>query len=289
MRCTAAPRAPAIWDRPAAWVLTAALVACAPPPPATCNGAEALCPRRFDEVVYPTTHNAMSNEAEGWAYPNQRFGLDRQLGDGVRGLMLDVHEGDTEPMLCHGLCAIGSLPLVDGLRRIGRFLDEHRGEVVTILFESYVPAADVARAFERAGLRDRLHAQRSGEPWPTLRELIDRDRRLVVFTDHDAGGAYPWHHAVWEHASETPFAAQQISDFTCDGGRGDRSHPLLIFNHFLTRTFPVPDAAGEVNGPLLDARAQACASARGRLPHFVTVDFYDVGGLFDTVRRLNGL
>ncbi|HAB10683.1 MAG TPA: hypothetical protein DCE47_03210, partial [Planctomycetaceae bacterium] len=57
-----------------------------PPAPDT-----ALLDRRFDEVTVLMTHNAMSNRAEGWLFPNQNHGLTRQLKDGVRGLMLDVH------------------------------------------------------------------------------------------------------------------------------------------------------------------------------------------------------
>ena len=59
--------------------------------------------------------------------------------------------------------------------RPARVLRHHgfRGEVVTIIFESYVPAARVKRAFHDAGLDSLVHAQTPGEPWPTLRELIE--------------------------------------------------------------------------------------------------------------------
>ena len=105
-----------------------------------CNGAAALCERRYDEVAYVTTHNAMSNRAAGWLGPNQNFGIARQLEDGVRGLMLDVHDHEGSPYLAHGSVQFGKLPLVDGLREVRRFLDHERSEVVTIIFESYVDA-----------------------------------------------------------------------------------------------------------------------------------------------------
>lgn len=43
----------------------------------TCNGHEELCERRFDEVAFPMTHNAMSNAEAGWSIPNQNFGIAR--------------------------------------------------------------------------------------------------------------------------------------------------------------------------------------------------------------------
>lgn len=276
-----------------AWVLCAALAACSSEPvpvPDTCNGAVELCSRRYDQVVYPTAHNAMSNQEDGWSIPNQYFGIPRQLADGVRGLMLDTHPWEGEPYLCHNLCQLGNEPLVDGLTDIRRFLDKNRGEVVTIIFESYVTADDTAAAFAASGADRYVHAQQPGTPWPTLRELIDADERLVVFTDDDGGGAYDWYMDVWAHAWDNPYAAREITDFSCDLGRGDPSNPLFILNHFLTRTRPVPEEADVTNAdPFLLDTARDCQAASGSLPNFVTVDFYSVGDLFEAVRSLNGL
>lgn len=270
-----------------------ALAGCADEPvpiPPECNGAIELCERRYDEVVYPTTHNAMSNQADGWTNPNQYLGIEAQLDDGIRGLMLDTHRWDSDTLLCHGICALGSLPLADGLVLIRDFLDEHRGEVVTIIFEAHTDAERHAEAFDEADLLDRMHAQDPGEPWPTLRELIDADRRLVVFTDDAGVGAYGWYMDVWAHAWETHYSAETTADFSCDINRGAAGNPLFIFNHFLTDSFAVPEEAPTVNAnPFLVDRATGCMQASGRLPNFVTVDFYSEGDLFEAVRILNGL
>lgn len=259
------------------------------PIPPECNGSAALCDRRFDEVAYPTTHNAMSNEAEAWVNPNQYHGLSRQLEDGVRGLMLDAHPYEGDVYLCHGVCQLGSQLLVDGLAEIRAFLDLHRGEVVTIIFESYISAGEAAAAFEASGAMRYVHAQPVTEMWPTLRELIAANRRLIVLTDAAEGGAYSWYMDVWVHAWETHYAAREISEFSCDRNRGSEGNPLFIFNHFLTRTRPVPDEADVVNAnPLLIDRARECMTASASLPNFVTVDFYSVGDLFAAVDALNG-
>jgi hypothetical protein len=259
------------------------------PIPPECNGSIELCARRYDEVAYPTTHNSMSNAEDGWQSPNQNFAIAHQLDDGIRGLMLDVHEFGDGILLCHGFCQIGSLPLEDGLSIIARFLHSHRGEVVTIIFESYTTAAAIDAAFAASGADEYVHAHAAGTPWPTLRELIDRDERLIVLTDHE-GGAFDWYMDVWQQAFETPYAAATTDEFTCDLGRGDGANPLFIFNHFLTDPLAVPDRAPLVNAdPFLVDRARTCMQARGHLPNYVTLDFYDVGDLFDAVRSLNGL
>lgn len=258
------------------------------PIPAECNGALELCALRYDEVSFATTHNAMSNAADMWIYPNQNVGLDRQLHDGIRGLMLDIHEWGEDVLLCHGACSLGSLPLTEGLRRIGHFLHDHRGDVVTLIFESYVPVSRVASAFHDAGLDDLVRAQPPDDAWPTLRELIDADERLIVFTDDDGGAAYPWYMDVWAHASENPFHAESVAELSCDPNRGDPANPLFIFNHFLTNPFAVPEQAETMNAnPFLIERARACMASRSRRPNFVTVDFYDQGDVLAAVSDLN--
>lgn len=88
---------------------TAAGIAIALPAPGTqptvhaatnggCNGLVRLCARRLDEVVFPTTHNSFAASDEpGWLFPNQRFGIARQLKDGIRGLLIDIHYGQRDP------------------------------------------------------------------------------------------------------------------------------------------------------------------------------------------------
>ncbi len=64
----------------------------------SCDGAAALCGRHLDEVVFPGTHNSFAASAEpGWHFANQRYGIARQLDDGIRALLLDIHFGVYDP------------------------------------------------------------------------------------------------------------------------------------------------------------------------------------------------
>lgn len=64
----------------------------------SCDGAAALCGRRLDEVIFPGTHNSFAASAEpGWHFANQRYGISRQLDDGIRALLIDVHIGVYDP------------------------------------------------------------------------------------------------------------------------------------------------------------------------------------------------
>lgn len=60
----------------------------------SCNGSRALCERRLDDVVFPATHNSYAaSEEPGWFFTNQRYGIERQLRDGIRAFLIDVHYG----------------------------------------------------------------------------------------------------------------------------------------------------------------------------------------------------
>lgn len=258
-----------------------------PAEPAQCNGAASLCARRYDRVAYATTHNAMSSEEDRFAAPNQNFGLTRQLRDGVRGLMLDAHPWRDDLWLCHGICLAGRRRLAEGLCDVGRYLDEDPGAVVTILFESYLDAAQMETAFREADLLDDVFAQPAGAPWPTLGAIARAGRRLVVFTDR-AGGERPWLHDMWTWAQENPYAATTPAELDCRANRGRAGNPLFILNHFLTAPLASPDLARRVNfNPGLADHAARCAAERGVFPNFITVDFYDIGDVLAVARARN--
>ena len=267
-----------------------------PPCPLVCNGSEDLCLKHYDEVAYATTHNAFSHADGPWIFPNQDHSILRQLLDGVRALMIDIHPYDGpvdrfrgEPFVCHVTCWGGGEPLVQTLDTIRAFLEASPNEVVTLIFESYVSREEVAAAFEESGLVDFCFTYRPEEGWPTLEEMISRNKRLVVLTDFE-GGSPDWYHAVWDLAWETDFDAQRPEDLTCDKNRGDADNDLFILNHFLTAPVASERLARQVNfNPFLLDRAHACEADAGQATNFVTVDFYGIGDLLEAVCILNGL
>ncbi len=63
-----------------------------------CNGSSSLCAKRLDEVVFAATHNSYAAADEpGWLFANQRAGIERQLRDGIRAFLIDIHWGAPDP------------------------------------------------------------------------------------------------------------------------------------------------------------------------------------------------
>jgi hypothetical protein len=262
------------------------------PPPTVCNGEPSLCAKRYNEVAYPTTHNAMSAIEWGFRVPNQRHPMDRQLADGVRAMMLDTwYDGQNPrtrvPSFCHVGCTLGKISMADGLAIIRTFMEQNPDEVLSLLIENHISNQDTAQAFQDAGLVDVTFTHTLGDPWPTLSEMIQSGRKLVVYAE-TMGGDPAWYHDLYAIAAETPYDFQMPSDFSCRQNRGLLKNELFLINHFLTG--PSEMLADEVNhNPLLIDRAQQCQQERGMFPNFLAVDFYEIGDLFAAVRTLNGL
>jgi hypothetical protein len=136
-----------------------------------CNGSEQLCERRYDQVAYATTHNAMSARFAPYGYSviisNQCSGVPAQLADGIRGLMLDIHwyqpleAAEPDLYLCHSECVLGHQLLVDGLAEITEFLDARPSEVISFIIETNAGTsgreAQIRDAFDASGLLPYAH------------------------------------------------------------------------------------------------------------------------------------
>ena len=278
-----------------------------------CNGSEQLCGRRFDQVAYATTHNAMAARFEPYAYSilisNQCSGVPTQLADGIRALMLDIHlyqpaEAEAPDLyLCHAECAVGHQLLTDGLAEIRAFLDARPAEVIAFIIETSAATqgmeAEIRDAFAASGILAYAHVQTPGTAWPTLGEMVAADERLVVLTDdaspHDgcdaSGTPCPWYHHLWsDFAFETHFSYKTPADFSCVDNRGTPGNDLFILNHFLTKNVGSTVLARQVNyAQLLARRTRECWEFQGHIPNFVTVDFYEIGSVLRMTNLLNYL
>lgn len=256
--------------------------------PMRCNGYEQLCDRKLNEVVFAATHNAMSNAEEDWGAPNQQYGLGHQLADGIRGMLLDVHPFEDDIYLCHQVCQFGKRKLSDALSEIHDFLVANPHEILIFFFEDYVPASDMQAQFKAAKLEDMTLEHKHGSPWPTLREMIESNHRVVVFAESE-GPPPAWYMHGWDEFSDTPYSFETVDDLNCDLNRGQLENDLFLMNHWLSDPLSRLPLAEEANTyDVLSARANKCKTER-KLPNLIAVDFYATGALFDVVNELNGV
>jgi hypothetical protein len=208
-------------------------------------------------------------------------------------------QGERGMYLCHSFCELGGTPLAPVLDDIHTFLVANPGEVLVIINQDYVTPADFVAAMKEAKLDRFVYRGPVDGSWPTLREMIDSNQRLLVMAENHAGAA-PWYHPVYESITqETPFSfsrANQLTDpallpASCAAHRGPDDAPLFLLNHWITTDpLPLPSQAEIVNAyePLL-ARARECQRLRRHFPNLIAVDFYARGDVFRVVDTLNGV
>lgn len=193
--------------------------------------------------------------------------------------------------LCHGYCELGATPFDTMLRNLESFLVQNPGEVVILFLQDYVDPFDVEAAFTRARLIDYVYALDAGAPLPTLRELIELDRRVIVLSENVGDqDAPPWYHNGFAFAQETPYFFRNASELSCEANRGDEDAPFFLFNHWLTTPLPSPSDVRLLNDyEFMLERARECEEERGQLPNFIAVNFYESGDTFRVVDALNGM
>ncbi|MFF8100435.1 phospholipase [Streptomyces sp. NPDC016640] len=278
--------------------------------------------RTLDQVTFLTAHNAYANGVDGGfappfvdLFPNQNRGIERQLADGVRGFMLDIHQTPDGAILCHNSCTLVSRPValwVD-LQRIVDFLEAHPDQFVTVFLEDYVDPGVLRAELARVqGLSDVLYRpDRTGvreNGWPAMAELAAAGDRLLILTDHSRaadrsagltrdtfGVMYQREWTVENHWSMGPGAG--TSDWSCysrwyDAGTNipltrtePGFRPLFVMNHFRDTT--VASTAGTDNTKLADRARRFCGPAARKKPNYLAVDRYDLGDPAAAVAALN--
>jgi hypothetical protein len=206
-------------------------------------------------------------------------------------------KGERGMYLCHTFCELGATSLEGVLDDLHDFLVTHPREIVVMVNQDYVTPADFVKAVREAGLERMVFRGLDDDPLPTLGEMIDADRRLVLLAENHAGAA-PWYRLAYDRlVEETPYTFPKVAELTtpsllpasCRPNRGPEEAPLFLVNHWIsTDPVPKPADASKVNAyaPLL-RRARECERIRGHLPNLLAVNFYRRGDLFRVVDALN--
>jgi hypothetical protein len=208
-------------------------------------------------------------------------------------------KGERGMYLCHTFCELGGTPLGDALRDVHDFLVANPGEVLVIINQDYVTPEDFVGAAKAAGLDKFAYRGPTSGRWPTLRQMIDSNQRVLFMAENHAGAA-PWYHPAYEAITqETPFTFKGPERLlepaglaaTCRENRGPSTAPLFLVNHWVsTDPIPLPSHASQVNAyePLM-ARLGECQRIRHHFPNLVAINFFRRGDVLRAVDTLNGI
>ncbi|MCP4675786.1 MAG: hypothetical protein GY854_09835 [Deltaproteobacteria bacterium] len=260
-----------------------------------CNGMPSLCEKRFDEVIYLTTHAAMAYDSPPFMKTHQEKSIRTQLDEGIRGLWLELHSMDGNSSLCLDDCSLGQLALNIALSDVVDYLDVNPRQVVSILLTSKIQTKALIAEIQDSVIAPWLGSLKDLPSLPTLEEIIQSEKRLFLFVDvatsvddPDAGvdggleQVPPWLHFFQEHLWATRDDFTSVNEMNCNPPGGSSEASLYIVNHFLAPgqmdagTTDVKSRAELVNQtPFLENRLQNCAKQHDQKPSFVVVDFFN--------------
>lgn len=250
--------------------------------------------KKYNEVCFLSTHNAMNNKQKGFTAPNQTFSVTQQLNDGVRCLMLDTYDGnDGNALTYHVLPQLGQQKLVDVLVEIKSFLTAHQKEVVTIIFENNGVNTQLEKAIDSSGLSTMCFIHANGTAWPTLQTMVDNNTRLVLFVERNKTPRASYLMYAWRTIFDTKYTYSNVNQFDTDINRGGTgAKELYLINHWLGGALGLPDstlAPSANKRAVVSKRAQDCAAANNHFVNFLGVDFYHIGDAKAVVDSINGL
>lgn len=228
---------------------------------------------------------------------NHKFGLERALVAGYRGLNLDVCNCNGALQFCHNVCDFGERMPNEVFSNTLQFLNDYPSEVIVLVFQASKDTGPInwddlhAEMGNVDGFLDMLYVHQYGDSWPKMGDLVDQNKRIIVFyfnggtctngmSECPKGFEY-----FYNYASETQFESATLKDleneeYSCEITRGPQDDALpanfLVVNNFVTP--PDVDASAVANSQtFLAARLNKCANISKMRPNFVYVDFWSEG------------
>jgi hypothetical protein len=190
--------------------------------------------------------------------------------------------------LCHNYCELGAVKFSTVLQGIKSFIATHPSEVIILDIQDATTPADTAQAFIDAGLEDNIALLDIDEPLPTLGELIDDGKNLVVFAERGGTGAPPWYQSAYNGwVQETKYSFPSLGSFDCLPNRGGTDGKLFLVNHWVTTKGPDPRTAAKANDPTaLLSRLEQCIKERHKLPNMIAIDYGQASAIVDLLAEV---
>jgi hypothetical protein len=279
---------------------------------AVCNGHKNLCDLPVNSILFATVHNAQSSSEDGFTIAaNHQYNLEAALDAGYRGVNLDFGICSGQLQLVHGFCGLGSRDPSTAFTNILGFLIDNPYEVVLIPtqidneLEGEVSNDDIDAIFESIqGFKDMMYSHPGGE-WPTLRELIKNNTRVIYaqynsneicYEDRQPTGQCPaGFHDWFVFAAETEYSFASTddladTDFSCNIDRGPSdTDEIDFFGINVFTSIPTASNCKILNNKaFLQTHMDACSALNNDIPpNLLLVDCWDVGDVLEVVSEYN--
>ncbi|KAJ5576472.1 hypothetical protein N7535_003398 [Penicillium sp. DV-2018c] len=283
-----------------------------------CNNYPEFCSRKYSNITMVAAHNSPFVRTNNVG-ANQALDVTQQLNDGVRMLQFQAHLVNGTMYLCHSTCDLLNAGTLEAyMRDVNTWMRSHPYDVVTILMgnSNFVKPENFSIPIMNSGIKDLIYsppkAPMALNDWPTLSEMILKQKRAVFFMDYEANQtSHPWLMDEFSQMWETPFSPTD-NTFPCTQQRppglsaADAKKRMYMANHNLnlqlnlgSLSLLIPNlaqmpATNGVNGSgSLGEMAENCTAMWQRPPNFLLVDYYNYGRpngtVFEVAAQMNNV
>jgi hypothetical protein len=216
--------------------------------------------------------------------------------------------------LCHTSCDLLDVGTLESyLATVKGWLDDNPYEVIAIIMgnnngqSTRIPVTEYVAPFTDSGMMEYLWTPSSSSlnlsDWPTLAEMIIRNKRVVVMMDYGTDQSkVPWLLSEFDYQWETPFSPTDPS-FPCTQQRPPNQaeevsrNRMYMLNHnlnievkllgmdgILIPAYSLLDGVNAVSGNgSVGRNVQNCTATWDRPPNWILVDYYNYGNFNGSV------
>jgi len=183
-------------------------------------------------ITYDQTIQIISNLSDVNSQRSETKTVEQLLSQHIGGFRFHLLWNHENSQLLYKL-SDGQLmdfrPVID---QVNRYLDENPERILTFFLDLDLPLDTLNKVFEEKDVVKYFHKQTPNADWPTISEMVQSKKRIVLFTMESIFNKPDWLHHVWNYTVEPYFSLFEAPNFLGEFLKGDPKNDLLIINDF---------------------------------------------------------
>ena len=227
----------------------------------------------YDETIF-----VISNFSGVDANLNETRSIQELLNQNIGGFRFYLEWEKQQNQLMIKKADGTSISFRQTMQKIKKFMDNHPDKILTLFLDFSTNINELGDIFNELAINPTLFTYDTKEGWLPIKSMIEKNKRLVVFSMQEHRNSPDWLHYVWNHAVEPYFSIWEALAFKGEFLKGDPKNSLLIYNDY---NFPKKsDYANNLKydtnqNPYLIEHIKNTWTATGKIPNFIMLDRYE--------------
>ncbi|MGE5393380.1 MAG: LamG-like jellyroll fold domain-containing protein [Candidatus Saccharibacteria bacterium] len=237
------------------------------------QGAEDTDSKLYDETIF-----VISNFSGVDANLNETRSVQELLDQNIGGFRFYLEWEKQQNQLMIKKADGSSISLRQTMEELKKFMERNPEKILTLFLDFSTNINELGDIFQETGITKYFYTYDAKEGWPTVKSMVEKNKRIVVFSMQEHRNSPDWLHYVWNHAVEPYFSIWEAPVFKGEFLKGDPKNSLLIYNDY---NFPKKsDSANNLRyesnqNPYLIEHIKNTWTNTGKTPNFIMLDRYE--------------